>query len=417
MRPAARARIVLALPLLLTLGACRLADVAGAGGAADPHDKFDGCYDRSCVAAPVVVPVVPPLASLTTLSSHTCGLTPAGEAWCWGDNSLGQLGDGTDQPRGGPVKVAGALRFRAISAGGTFTCGVALDGTAYCWGDGATAQLAQLGPELCNQGRVRCARTPLAIPGHTFTAIAAGMRHACGIESTGEAYCWGFSFLGETGSTAYGETIAVPTKVPRGNILVSLGAGDSFTCGLTSAGRAYCWGAGDRGQLGRAVPICTTVAGFTNSCSATPVSVTTSATFTTLSVGDSHSCGLEPSGVAQCWGDNGQGQLGAGGYMNSASALVAHGGKSWSTIEASGGVTCGTPATGPSECWGVNLMGKLGIGTRLELSPTPVAIVGDRRFTSFAGGRQHVCALTAAGAAYCWGSGRYGQLGTGEMLP
>ena len=80
-------------------------------------------------------------------------------------------------------------------------------------------------------------------------------------------------------------------------------------------------------------------------------------------------------------------------------------------------VTCGTPSTGPSECWGLNLMGMLGIGTRLELSPTPLAIAGNRRFTSFAVGQQHVCALTGEGAAYCWGSGRYGQLGTGELLP
>ena len=59
----------------------------------------------------------------------------------------------------------------------------------------------------------------------------------------------------------------------------------------------------------------------------------------------------------------------------------------------------------------------VGVGTRLELSATPVAIVGGRRFTSVAGGQQHVCGLTAEGAAYCWGSGRYGQLGMGEMLP
>ena len=118
---------------------------------------------------------------------------------------------------------------------------------------------------------------------------------------------------------------AAPNKVPGGNVFVSLGAGDSFTCGMTAAGRAYCWGAGDRGQLGRAVPVCNSVAGFSNSCSATPVSVTTSATFTTLSVGNSHSCGLTPSSVAECWGDNGQGQLGTSDYANRASAIAGSG--------------------------------------------------------------------------------------------
>ncbi|HEX8029213.1 MAG TPA: hypothetical protein VF491_12155, partial [Vicinamibacterales bacterium] len=111
-------------------------------------------------------------------------------------------------------------------------------------------------------------------------AIAAGMRHACGIESTGETYYWGFNFIGETGSTAYGETIAAPNKVPGGKVFVSLGAGSSFTCGLSEDGRAYCWGAGNRGELGRAVPACNSVYGIPNYCSATPVAVNTSATFT-----------------------------------------------------------------------------------------------------------------------------------------
>lgn len=421
MRSHRRAPILLALPILIALTGCRIADAAGtirnADGADDAAGKFSGCYDHSCVGAPVGVPSVPPLVSLATQMNHTCGLTSVGEAWCWGDNSAGQLGDGTDQPRGGPVRVAGNVNFRTIAVGATFTCGLAQDGIAYCWGNGVAGQLGQTGPELCAQGTMRCARSPLAISGFTFTAIAVGRSHACGIASTGATFCWGFNSFGETGSTLYGETVPVPGMVPGGKVFTSLAAGDSFTCALTAAGRAYCWGAGDRGELGRPVPVCTTILSFENHCSATPVPVITSATFTMLSVGNSHSCALTPSGVAQCWGDNGQGQLGAGGYANSAEAVVAQSGKSWSTINASGAVTCGTPPSGPSACWGLNLFGKLGIGTRLELSTIPLAIAGNHRFVSFAGGQYHVCALTAEGAAFCWGLGRMGQLGTGEMLP
>ena len=226
-----RATLHLALPMLAALAACALDMGSGTS-------KFAGCYDNSCVSAPVVVPGVPAFASLSASSSHSCAMTSTGEAWCWGDNSLGQLGDGTDQPRGAPVRVTGGVRFSSISAGSGFTCALAVDGTALCWGSGATGQLGQLAPELCSGGRVRCSRAPLALAGFAFTAITAGTRHACAVTTAGAAYCWGFNFLGETGSTAYGETITAPTRVPGSSIFASIGAGDSFTCALTTAGRS-----------------------------------------------------------------------------------------------------------------------------------------------------------------------------------
>ena len=84
--------------------------------AAANNDKFAGCYDNGCVDAPMLVASVPTLASLSAGSTHTCGLTPPGEAWCWGDNTRGALGDGTDAIRTAPVRVTGALRFASISA-------------------------------------------------------------------------------------------------------------------------------------------------------------------------------------------------------------------------------------------------------------------------------------------------------------
>ena len=72
---------------------------------------------------------------------HTCGVTPGGAAYCWGDNFFGQLGDGTSVARATPVPVAGGLRFAAVSAGSFHTCGVTASGAAYCWGDNQNGQL------------------------------------------------------------------------------------------------------------------------------------------------------------------------------------------------------------------------------------------------------------------------------------
>lgn len=389
----------LALCVVAALGGCGITDpVVG--------NRFAGCYDRSCVDVPQAVPDVPALASISTLTTHACGLTPAGEAWCWGDNGLGQLGDGSDAPRARPVRVAGDLRFSKIAAGGGFTCAVETSGAPYCWGAGATGQP---GPDLCGStGTIRCAKSPVLVGVRSVTAVAAGLRHACVVDGNGAAWCWGFNFLGEVGSTAYGLTVSAPRRVGGAAVFAAIGAGDSFTCALTTTGGAWCWGAGGRGELGRPVPVCNSVAGFANHCSAVPVAASTSAAFATLSVGRSHSCALTATGVAQCWGDNGQGQLGTRGFEKPLAPVVAHGGTSFATLGASGGATCGTPSSGTSVCWGLNVFGKLGTGTRQELSTTPLPISGGRRFTAFAGGEHHYCALTADGAAWCWGRWRHG---------
>jgi len=390
---------------------------AGNGALAVPNDKFAGCYDNGCVDAPMLVADVPRLASLSAGTTHTCGLTPSGEAWCWGDNTRGALGDGTDAMRTAPVRVHGALHFASISAGRNVTCGVTRDHAAYCWGSGATGQLAQLVPERCGPGQEMCARQPLRIPNLQAIAIAAGARHACAIDTSGSAYCWGFNTLGETGGTVYGMIGYAPRRQDASVSFTAIGAGDSYSCARTTDGRVYCWGSANRGEIGRPGAACNTVYVFANLCSATPAPVNATATFTSLAVGISHSCGVTSSGSVLCWGDNGQGQLGTRGFVNPVAPVTAHDGMPFSAIAAAGAATCGTPVGRASVCWGLNKSGTLGIGERLALSTAPREIVGARRFTSFAAGEGHVCALTAEGMTYCWGMGTLGQLGAGPRIP
>jgi len=385
--------------------------------AAANNDKFAGCYDNGCVDAPMLVASVPTLASLSAGSTHTCGLTPPGEAWCWGDNTRGALGDGTDAIRTAPVRVTGALRFASISAGRSFTCGVTLDQAAYCWGSAGGGQLAQLTSERCGPGQEMCARAPLRIATLRATAIAAGLRHVCAIDTAGTAHCWGFNYLGETGSTEYGTTLFVPRRLEASVAFVAIGAGDAYSCARTAAGRVYCWGSAGRGEIGRPGTPCSSVYVFVNLCSPTPAPVNSTATFTSLAVGNSHSCGVTSSAAVLCWGDNGQGQLGTRDFRKVDAPVSAQGGMTFSAIAAASPATCGTPVAGPSVCWGLNQWGKLGIGQRLELSTSPRVIVGARKFASFAAGEGHFCALTTDGATYCWGQGTQGQLGAGPRIP
>ena len=396
---------------LAALTAC--VDPIGPDVGAD--NPFAGCYESTCTGAPVRVTAAPAFVSIAANVSNTCGLTAGGEAWCWGRNQGGIVGDGTTDDRRTPTRVAGGIRFTEISVGSLVACGISIDKRAYCWGQGAGGQLGSPATESCTMhgSVVSCAKSPQMVAEREFTHISVGTRHTCALDGDGAAWCWGFNYIGEAGSPTFNETILTPRQVNSTQRFARILAADLHTCALTAAGQAWCWGHNDRGELGRNdTPLCAQL--FPTYCSTTPVAAMTNERFIALTTSNSHVCGLTASGAALCWGDNGQRQITS---TPPAMDLVLTPVRSqptmtFSAIDASSAITCATPASGPSVCWGLNMLGKLGVGSRLELSETPIAIAGDRRYVQFAGGAYHVCGLTAEGELWCWGSNRDGQLGS-----
>ncbi len=126
--------------------------------------------------------------SLTVGTYHSCAISN-GQAFCWGANGAGAIGDGSTTGRTTPVAVAGGIEFSALSAGDAFSCGLGSSGTGYCWGralGGGTAS-----PQL----------VPAPVEGGiSFTQIDAGGSHACGITNEGAGYCWGLNASGQLGN-------------------------------------------------------------------------------------------------------------------------------------------------------------------------------------------------------------------------
>jgi len=297
--------------------------------------------------------------ALAAGSAHTCGLTSAGPAYCWGDDNYGQLGNGATPVNEGistPVPVAGGLTFSALAAGSAHTCGVTGTGAAYCWGwDG----FGQLGTGSTGGGP-----TPEAVSGSlTFSALATGQYYTCGRTSSGAAFCWGNNENGQLGDgsrTSYG----FPVAVSGGLTFSALAAGAVHTCGVTGAGAAYCWGSNFFGELGT---------GSTTD-SPIPVLVSGALQFSALAAGDSHTCGLTSSGAAYCWGSNASGQLGNGSITSSSTPVAVSGGLSFTAIATADRHSCGRTTSGAAYCWGDNSYGQLGDGTTTQrLVPTAVA--------------------------------------------
>lgn len=286
--------------------------------------------------------------SISAYSSHACGLTPENRAYCWGKNSAGRLGNGSLEQSvfATPQEVAGGLVFASVHVGAWFTCALTPERQAYCWGDNDMGSLGN--GTFTDRAEPTAAATPVA-----FSQLHLGSLHACALTVTGEAYCWGANASGQLGDGSTTDR-PEPTPVAGGLTFRSIGAGNGRTCGVTTEGVGYCWGSNSWGSLGdgtevdRLTP--TAVVGglsFTHiqpgtldTCGLTvegaaycwgynltnglgqprdelhhslvPVAVSGGLRFVELDRKHSHTCAKTSSGIWYCWGTNVFGQLGIG---------------------------------------------------------------------------------------------------------
>jgi alpha-tubulin suppressor-like RCC1 family protein len=336
-------------------------------------------------------------AQVSTGGNASCGVSAAGAGYCWGNNSLGQLGNGATTNSLTPVKVLGGLAFQSISAGSQqyFACGLTTAGVAYCWGYNDYGQLGN--------GTLTNAMAPLAVKGNlTFTSLSAGGGgQACGLVAGGAAYCWGANASGQLG-VGTGAFSTTPLPVSGGLSFANISAGENgTTCGVTLAGAGFCWGYNADGEIGNGATALTNV----------PVPVSGNITFKSISAGYVSSCGVSVSGAAYCWGDNTYGELGNGTTTNSLVPVAVGGGFTWASVSVGDAYACGVTTSGAAYCWGYNSEGQLGNG-KAARSSTPVPVSGNITFApGISAGYSSACAVTPGGAAYCWGSNLYGQLG------
>ncbi|HET7564658.1 MAG TPA: protein kinase [Gemmatimonadaceae bacterium] len=324
----------------------------------------------------------------------TCLLTSSGQAYCWGGNDQGQLGNGNANRAPSPVSVAGGLRFASIAPGLSHTCAVATDGVSYCWGANDHGQLGN--------GSRSASASPVRVAGHhRFTTLEAGVSHSCALTSGGEIYCWGAGGAGQLGN---GDVSDSSTPVPVASTVrfTQLAVGWNHSCALDDTGTAYCWGQNSSGQLGDGTAI----------NRSTPTAVSTDLHFVAITAGGSQSCGLTDDGEAYCWGSNRFGQLGNGGTSDHATPTRVSSTTRFRAITAGGVHTCAITASGDAECWGRNSDGQLGDGTTTDHA-TPVRVAGGHTFTAISATGAHTCGTTRDGASYCWGYNVEGQIGDG----
>jgi alpha-tubulin suppressor-like RCC1 family protein len=202
----------------------------------------DSTTDQRLVPTPVTGGLSFVQVSIGDLA-HTCGVTTDHAAYCWGNNTTGQLGDGSGNHWFTPTLVAGTLAFVQVSAGSEHSCGVTTDNTVLCWGANSDGQLGD------GTTDVRITPTPVAGSATLVNVSAGAYRHTCGVSTDDAVYCWGFGAFGQLGHGTTGQRLE-PTLVAGGLAFVQVSGGKYHTCGVTTGRVAYCWGLNSNGQIG-----------------------------------------------------------------------------------------------------------------------------------------------------------------------
>jgi alpha-tubulin suppressor-like RCC1 family protein len=370
--------------------------------------------DTGCCAMPAGA-----FARLAAGDQHTCGIDAAGTLKCWGDNRLGQVGDGTSATsRPSPVAVAGAggRTVRQVGAGMAHACAVVDPGLVGCWGQNGFGQLGD--------GTFADARVPVQVAGATdAAAVVGGWAHSCALLRSGLVRCWGNGERGVMGDgKSYGGAVPGLVTVQGLSGAAALLGGFQFDCALTGLRAMSCWGDDGAGQLGDQA------SGTTRSL---PVAVANLGGITALravALGFTHACAAYDApgvtGGVRCWGRGASGQLGHGATPAVQAAAVE---VQLSTLAplrqvvalaAGAEHSCALTAAGVLYCWGANLDGQLGDGSwtsrssAVPVAGLPAGAVG------IAAGARHTCALLASGGGEslrCWGWNQSGQLGDGTQ--
>ena len=384
--------------------------------------------------------------SLAVGEDHSCGLTTGSDIVCWGSNGLGQLGNGaTPMPalvERSPVTVAGSTKWKSVFVNAGSTCATDTADAVFCWGNSAGDRFGD------NRMTTSNSSVPVRVASpRPIASLALGGTLACGAArdgaSGGATFCWGLQHdldLGVMplescppvgGGTGVPRCRTTPWPAASGHTFTSLTTGRQHTCGLDPTGQAWCFGDNSSGQVGGP----TVYGGFVGSascpnglgtCTSDPQPVVfIGGSFSQIAAGDYHTCGIDrTTKLAFCWGSNAQGQLGAGGPVNAIVAsngpVAVAGAHQFASIASGGAHNCAIDVNGDLYCWGSNNAGQAGIGTSGTVETTPVKVALAGTAVSVSAGFRHTCAMVRQGtspsltyAFYCWGGNGWGELGDG----
>lgn len=345
--------------------------------------------------------------SLAAGSGFSLAVDASGFVYSWGNNTYGQLGDGTNTMRANPVKVVDISDISTVAAGSNFALALRTDGTVWSWGQNI---FGQLGDET-NASKMR----PTQIKSLTgITAIAAGNEFAIALKNDNTIWVWGRNNVGQLGN---GQTTNLnkPVQLSAPINVQQIAAGAYHVLALDSEQKVFAWGDNSYGQLGlgdktaRYTPteVANIVLGSENNIKVN-----------LIYAGYGQSYAIKTNKLVVAWGLNAKGQL---GYTSSnlSDFLLPHTLSisqestpiSIEALSTASNQVFSKPTIGSYLVWGFNSVGQLGIDGAMEYLDTPTPTTKLDSLTLIAGGFDHSLGLAANGDVYAWGNNATKQLG------
>jgi alpha-tubulin suppressor-like RCC1 family protein len=346
-----------------------------------------------------------------------------GTVFAWGDNSNGQLGNGSTESRATPGEVPGLGDVATLESGCGHILALRSDGTVWGWGRNGFGQACGITTDIQAE--------PRQVPGlGKIKALAPGGGHSLVLAQDGTVWGWGAGFFGMLGDISLGVQ-AVPAQVPGVSGVTKVVAGGSHNLALTEDGSVWSWGRDDHGQLGDGAN--TSLAGRRTveyrgqsfPCRTTPAKVEGLGVVTDIAAGGGHSLALLADGTVMAWGYDDRGQLGDGSDADRGVPGLVRGLTGVRALAAGYHHTLALLADGTVRACGLNDGGQCGDGSTEHRSVCVEVkgLAGAAGIAANGGGTDispgnggHNVALLADGTVMAWGFNDFGQLGDGTTV-